>query len=91
MLALAIVTLLVIVALMAAVSRRMLALTLRRLVRTALFVGALDGRVVRRSRASFLGGFGAAVVGLVLYVERCAALRPRGLVEAWRYMRVLHD
>jgi hypothetical protein len=37
-----------------------------------------------------LGGFGAAVAGLVIYVGALALLRPRGLVEAWRYVRVLH-
>jgi hypothetical protein len=37
-----------------------------------------------------LDGFAAAVVGLVLYVASLALLRPRGLVDAWRYVRVLH-
>ena len=35
-------------------------------------------------------GFAAAVSGLVLYVVALALLRPRGLVDAWRYARVLN-
>jgi hypothetical protein len=33
----------------------------------------------------------AAVVGLALYVGALVVLRPRGLVEAWRYVRALHN
>ena len=56
----------------------------------ALLVGAL-------TFASFgvgelvADGFAAAAVGLALYVASLALLRPRGLVEAWRYVRVLHQ
>jgi peptidoglycan biosynthesis protein MviN/MurJ (putative lipid II flippase) len=88
-LALALATLLVELALLAAVSVRMLVLTLRGLVRIALFVSAL-------TVAAFgvpdlvMRGFPAAVVGFAVYVAALAALRPRGLVEAWRYVRVLH-
>jgi hypothetical protein len=32
----------------------------------------------------------AAVGGLVLYVALLAVVRPRGLREAWGYMRELH-
>ena len=88
--ALALVTLLVVIVLMAAVSLRMLALTAAGLARTALIVAALTVVSFGVGEA-VLGGFGAAVVGLALYIGALAALRPRGLVEAWRYMRVLHD
>jgi len=74
---------------MAFVSTRMLALTMKGLARIALVVGAI-------TFASFgvgelvANGFAAAVVGIVLYVASLAFLRPRGLIEAWRYARVLH-
>jgi hypothetical protein len=74
---------------MAAISMRMLVLTLLGLTRIALVITVL-------TVAAFglpdlvLGGFGAAVAGLVIYVGALALLRPRGLVEAWRYVRVLH-
>jgi peptidoglycan biosynthesis protein MviN/MurJ (putative lipid II flippase) len=89
-LALALATLLVIVALMAAVSVRMLVLTIRGLARSALLVAALT---VAAFGVPYLvvGATVAAPVGLVIYVGVLAALRPRGLVEAWRYVRVLHS
>jgi len=88
-LALGMVTFLVIVALMAAVSLRMLLLTLTGLVRTALFIAALS--VAAFALAELVtGGFIAAVAGLVLYGGALGALRPRGLVESWRYVRSLH-
>src|SRR3954453_13543664 len=89
-LALGISVFLVVGALMAFVSTRMLELTMKGLVGIALLVGAL-------TFASFgvgellANGFAAAGVGLVLYVVSLALLRPRGLVEAWRYVRVLHQ
>jgi hypothetical protein len=86
--ALAIATFLAIVALMAAVSLRMLALTAFGLVRTALVVAALT--VVSFGVPELVtGGFIAPVVGLALYVAALALLRPRGLVDAWRYVRAL--
>ncbi len=88
-LALALATFLVIVAMMAAVSRRMLVLTVAGLVRTALLVAALT--VVSFGVPELVtSGFVAALAGLVIYVAALAVLRPRGLVEAWRYVRVLH-
>jgi putative peptidoglycan lipid II flippase len=83
-------TLLVVCALMAFVSTRMLELTMTALLRSALLVGAI-------TFASFgvgelaANGFAAAAIGLVLYVATLAVLRPRGLVAAWRYVRVLHQ
>jgi hypothetical protein len=88
-LALALVTFVIVLALMASISMRMLVLTLLGLTRIALVVTVW-------TVAAFglpdlvLGGFGAAVAGLVIYVAALAVLRPRGLVEAWRYVRVLH-
>jgi hypothetical protein len=88
-LALAMATFVVIVALMAAVSLRMLLLTLTGLVRTALFIAALS--VASFGLAELVtGGFLAAAAGLVLYGGALGALRPRGLVESWRYVRSLH-
>jgi hypothetical protein len=80
----------VILLLMAAVSRRMLVLTAVGLVRTALIIAGLT-LVSFGLPNLLLGGFAAAIVGLVLYVGILALLRPRGLVEAWRYVRVLHN
>jgi hypothetical protein len=88
-LALALATFLVIVAMMAAVSVRMLVLTVGGLLRTALLVAALT--VVSFGVPELVtSGFVAALAGLVIYVAALAVLRPRGLVEAWRYVRVLH-
>ena len=88
-LALGLSTFLAIVALMAAVSRRMLVVTATGLLRTALLVAGLT--VASFGIAELVtGGFAAAVAGLALYVVGLAALRPRGLVDAWRYVRVLH-
>ena len=81
---------LVVAALMAFVSTRMLASTMRGLLRIALLVGAITftsfglGELV-------LDGFAAACLGLALYVGTLAVLRPRGLLNAWRYVRVLHQ
>ena len=88
-LALALATFVVVLSLMAAVSVRMLALTLRGLVRIALVVTALTVGAFGIPNL-VTSGFVAAVVGVVLYVGVLAALRPRGLVEAWQYVRVLH-
>jgi peptidoglycan biosynthesis protein MviN/MurJ (putative lipid II flippase) len=89
-LALGISTILVVVALTAALSRRMLALVAAGLTRTALLVAALT--VVSFGLGDLvLGGFLAAAVGLLLYAGALAVLRPRGLIEAWHYVRVLHQ
>jgi hypothetical protein len=89
-LALALATFLVVLAMMAAVSVRMLVLTVAGVIRTALFVGALT--VVAFGGADLVtNGLVAALVGLAIYVLALVELRPRGLVEAWRYVRVLHQ
>jgi peptidoglycan biosynthesis protein MviN/MurJ (putative lipid II flippase) len=88
-LALAASTLLVLVVLLAAVSPRMLELASLGLGRVALGLAAL-------AAASFwivslvVSGVAAAVVGTVLYAAVLLAVRPRGLREAWAYVRVLH-
>ena len=38
----------------------------------------------------FVGDVPAAAIGLALYAAAFAVLRPRGLVDAWRYVRELH-
>jgi hypothetical protein len=88
-LSLAIATFLVNVALMAAVSLRMLSLTVVGLLRTALLIAALT--VVSFGAADLvLNGAAAAVAGLAIYVLVLVVLRPRGLLDAWRYVRALH-
>jgi hypothetical protein len=87
--ALALTTFAVLVALSAGVSKRMLVLSVLGLARPAVAVGVLAG-------LSFgivpivLSGFPAAAVGLFLYGVLLAAWRPRGLREAWGYVRALH-
>jgi putative peptidoglycan lipid II flippase len=88
-LALGISVFLVVGALMAFVSTRMLELTMTGLARITLLVGGITF-VSFGIGELMLNGFAAAVVGLVLYVGSLAVLRPRGLVDAWRYVRVLH-
>ena len=87
--ALAISTLLVLGVLLGSLSRRVLtvaAVGLARLavVEAGLAVGSfgLPGLV--------LGGFPAAAIGLVVYTALILAWRPRGLREAWAYVRALH-
>jgi hypothetical protein len=87
--ALAVSTFAVIFVLMAAVSMRMLELAAAGLARAALVIGLLV-------TASFglpalvLPSAAAAAVGFVLYAAALYVLRPRGLVEAWHYVRALH-
>jgi hypothetical protein len=75
--------------LMAAVSRRMLVLAARGLAQTAAVVAAY-ALVAFGLPSLVLPSIVAAVVGLVLYLGALALLRPRGLIEAWRYVRALH-
>jgi putative peptidoglycan lipid II flippase len=89
-LALGVSTFLVVGALMAFVSTRMLELTMKGIVKTTLLVGAITFACFGLPEL-VLGGFPAAVAGLALYVATLGVLRPRGLVEAWRYVRVLHQ
>ena len=79
----------VIAVLMVTVSPRMLAVS-------ALGVGRLAIRLVFVVGLSFgvlallVGGVAAAAAGLALYALLLAAIRPRGLREAWAYVRALH-
>ncbi len=89
LLALALATFLVLVAVMALVSVQMLLLTVIGLVRTALLVAGLA--VLSFGVPNLIAsGFVSALAGVVIYVGALAWLRPRGLVEAWRYVRALH-
>jgi hypothetical protein len=86
--ALAVSTGLVLAALLVAVSGGALWRTTTELGRLALQVAALAALAF--GLASLLGGFAGAAVGLVAYAALLAALRPRGLREAWSYVRALH-
>jgi putative peptidoglycan lipid II flippase len=88
-LALAVTTALVLVALTAAVSPRMLALSAAGLGRLAVGVGAVAAASFG-VLSLFLGDVSAAAGGLALYAALLAAVRPRGLREAWSYVRALH-
>ena len=88
-LALGLATFLVVAALLAAISIQMLMLTVAGLVRIALFLSALTVASFGVAEIA-TRGFVAALVGLAIYVAALAALRPRGLVEAWQYVRILH-
>jgi len=86
--ALAVSTGLVLAALLVAVSGGALWRTAAELGRLALQVAVLAALAF--GLASLLGGFAGAAVGLVAYAALLAALRPRGLREAWSYVRALH-
>ena len=86
--AMAVSTALVLAALLVAVSGGALRRTATELAQLALRVGALAA--LSFGLASLLGGFVGAAVGLAAYAALLAALRPRGLREAWAYVRALH-
>lgn len=79
----------VIAVLMVTVSPRMLAVSAlgvgRLAIRLAFVVGLSFGVL-----ALLVGGIAAAAAGLALYALLLAAIRPRGLREAWAYVRALH-
>jgi peptidoglycan biosynthesis protein MviN/MurJ (putative lipid II flippase) len=87
--AVAVSTLFVLGVLLFALSPRVLTLAARGLGRLAVIEASL-------AAASFgllalvLGGFPAAGIGLALYGALLALLRPRGLRDAWAYVRALH-
>jgi O-antigen/teichoic acid export membrane protein len=89
-LALGVTVLGIVFVLMAAVSRRMLVVTARGLALTAATVSAF-ALVAFGLPSLVLSSIPAAAVGLVLYLGALAVLRPRGLVDAWRYVRALHQ
>lgn len=87
--ALAVSTLAVLAGLLVSLSPRTLALCALGLGRLALLeaaAAALSFGVL----ALAVGGIPAAAAGLALYALLLAALRPRGLREAWAYVRALH-
>src|SRR5919204_155600 len=86
--ALAVSTGLVLAALLVAVSGAALRRTAAELGRLALQVAALAA--VTFGLASLLGGVAGAGGGFGAYPALLAALRPRGLREAWSYVRALH-
>jgi peptidoglycan biosynthesis protein MviN/MurJ (putative lipid II flippase) len=88
-LALGLTTLAVLGALLLALSRRALLSAVASLVRVAVSVVGLA--VLAFGAFSFVSNDAlAAVGGLALYVALLALVRPRGLREAWGYMRELH-
>jgi O-antigen/teichoic acid export membrane protein len=87
--ALAVSTLAVIVVLMAAVSGRMLQRAMIGIAQASLVVAAF-ATVAFGLPALLLPSAAAAVVGVALYFGALYVLRPRGLLEAWRYVRALH-
>ena len=87
--ALAVTTAFVLLVLLAAVSPRMLELTAVGLGRVALGLAALA--TVTFGLASLLtSGVVAAAIGFAVYAGALAVARPRGLFDAWAYVRVLH-
>lgn len=87
--ALAVTTFAVLFTMMAAVSRRMLVVSAVELVKLALVLAAITV-VAFGGPSLFVPRVAAAVVGLVLYAALLGAVRPRGLREAWSYVRTLH-
>jgi O-antigen/teichoic acid export membrane protein len=87
--ALAVTTFGVLIALSAGVSKRMLALTVLGLGQLALAIGALAGLSFGVA-AIALGGFPGAALGLAAYGALLALWRPRGLRDAWTYVRALN-
>jgi O-antigen/teichoic acid export membrane protein len=87
--ALALSTCAVIAALMLLVSPRMLVVSVVGIGRLALRLGAVAAATFGAAAVLF-DGLPAAAFGLTLYVLALATLRPRGLREAWAYVRALH-
>ena len=88
-LALGISTLLLVLALMWALSPRTLVLAATGLGRLAVIVGAATA-LAFGGAALLLGAFPAALLGLVVYALILLAVRQLGLAEAWHYVRALH-
>ena len=67
----------------------MLELAVVGLGRVALGLGALAA-VAFGAASLATSGLAAAAIGVVLYAACLAIVRPRGLTDAWAYVRVLH-
>jgi hypothetical protein len=88
-LALALTTLVGLAAVMAAISPRMLTAAAAGLARlSVLQAGA--AAITFGALSLVLGGVPAAAAGLAAYAAVLALLRPRGLRDAWSYVRALH-
>ena len=87
--ALGVSTLLLVLALMASLSMRMLALTALGLARLSLLVGAATA-LAFGGASLVLSAVPAAAAGLALYALLLVALREFGLSQAWQYVRALH-
>jgi O-antigen/teichoic acid export membrane protein len=86
--ALATTTALVLAALLALLPAGTLVLAARGIAAAAITIGALAGLAF--GPASLLGAILGAAVGLVVYAVLLLVLRPRGLRQAWGYVRTLH-
>jgi hypothetical protein len=82
-------TLGVLTALLASVSRRLLALSVLALARPTLTLGLLAAATFGLS-SLILPDLVAAIVGLSLYALVLSATKPPALREAWAYVRTLH-
>jgi hypothetical protein len=88
-LALGISTLLLVLALMWALSPRTLLLAASGLGRLAVIVGAATA-LAFGGASLVVGAVPAAVLGLVVYALILLAVRQLGLADAWHYVRALH-
>lgn len=82
-------TLLLVLGLMAALSPRMLALSVVGLGRLSLLVGAATA-LAFGGASLVLSAVPAAAAGLALYALLLVAMRELGLAQAWQYVRALH-
>jgi len=87
--ALGVSTLLLVLGLMAALSPRMLGLTVVGLGRLSLLVGAATA-LAFGGASLVLSAVPAAAAGLALYAVILVAMRQLGLAQAWQYVRALH-
>jgi O-antigen/teichoic acid export membrane protein len=87
--ALGVSTLLLVLGLMAALSPRMLGLTVVGLARLSLLVGAATA-LAFGGASLVLSAVPAAAAGLALYAVILVAMRQLGLAQAWQYVRALH-
>jgi hypothetical protein len=87
--ALGVSTVLLVLGLMAALSPRMLALTVLGLGRLSLLVGAATA-LAFGGASLVLSAVPAAAAGLALYAVLLIAMRELGLSDAWQYVRALH-
>src|SRR5207248_11782686 len=87
--ALGISTMLMVLALMAALAPRMLAQSVLGLGRLALIVGAATA-LAFGGASLLLPAAPAVALGVFVYALLLVAVRQLGLAEAWRYVRALH-